>query len=141
MTKRAIEIGNNICTLADTDSHFVVVRPKALIDSSGTTWASEIVRLRTNFPDIFELSSDSNLNHYSAACRGNVAMCHITVLQYLDMTEAEDIQKITVSEKCPHREYEKKRLTHLLDRLNEAENNIAETPRYLFQICIIKPLS
>ena len=37
------------------DSHFLFMRPKAIIESSGTTWASETIRLRQRHPDLFDV--------------------------------------------------------------------------------------
>lgn len=54
MTKKVMEIGSEMTTLVDNDCHFVVVRPKAFVDSSGTTWPSEIVRLRTLHPEVLK---------------------------------------------------------------------------------------
>ena len=42
------------------DSHYVFVRPKSYVDSSGTTWASETVWLRHNFPLDFEVDKESS---------------------------------------------------------------------------------
>ena len=38
----------------DEDHHFVYVRPKAIIGSSGSVWASETVDLRHRSPDVFQ---------------------------------------------------------------------------------------
>lgn len=46
----------------DEDHHFVYVRPKATIGSSGSVWASEIVDLRHRSPDVFEMPT-SNEQH------------------------------------------------------------------------------
>ena len=51
--------------IADSDTHFVVVRPKAIIDASASTWASKIVRLSMENPDVFE--------NWSVQLRGEVS--------------------------------------------------------------------
>ena len=47
------------------DSHYVFVRPKAYIDSSGTTWASETVTLRHLVPVDFEVEESSTKDEKS----------------------------------------------------------------------------
>ena len=42
--------------ITNEDSHFVFVGPKAIVGSSGSTWASETVRLRQRNPDNFEIA-------------------------------------------------------------------------------------
>ena len=118
MTKRAVCIGDEESTLTEADDHFVVVRPKAIIDSSGTTWASEIVQLRILFPDTFEvlLPSESPL---SARVRGELAKLQYRVFQYMDMTTEMDILKVSTEDTCKHRMYELKRLKYLMICLEE----------------------
>lgn len=129
MTKRSAEIGSDVTTLADSDTHFVVMRPKAIIDSSGTTWASEIVRLRSEFPDMFEIPPDKE-NVYDALHREFASRIQYATFQYLDMTEENDLIKVSSNENCPHREYECKRLSHLLKVVREAKSSIGDLERY-----------
>ncbi|CAB3995283.1 RNA-directed DNA polymerase from transposon X-element [Paramuricea clavata] len=120
MTKRTMHIGSEITTLVDDDSHFVVVRPKAFVDSSGTTWASEIVRLRTMHPAVFEIPLASDDTSFSAEQRGSLCKIEYAVFQYLDMTEEEDVKKVSAHDDCPHRKYERNRVQHLLSKINNA---------------------
>jgi hypothetical protein len=120
MTKRAMNIGSEITTLVDDDNHFVVVRPKAFVDSSGTTWASEIIRLRTMHPAVFEIPLASDNTSFSAEQRGSLCKIEYATFQYLDMTEEEDVKKVSAHDDCPHRKYERNRVQHLLSKINNA---------------------
>ena len=46
--------------ITNEDSHFVFVRPKAIVVSSGSTWASETVWLRQRSPDNFEIADSGD---------------------------------------------------------------------------------
>ena len=96
------------------DSHYVFVRPKAYIDSSGTTWASETVTLRHLMPVDFEVEESST---YSIKMRSLRALLHDQLFQFLDMTEDGDVCKIISTlgkERNSHMEYELERLDHLI---------------------------
>ena len=135
MTKKAMEIGSEMTTLVDNDCHFVVVRPKAFVDSSGTTWASEIVRLRTLHPEVFEIPSTLKNTASCTAHRDVLCKIEYTTFQYLDMTEEEDIKKVTPNDNCPHRKYERRRIENLLFKLNNIGEIALGADRYLFLLC------
>ena len=61
-TKKGSIKGDEETLKTDEDHHFVYVRPKATIGSSGSVWASEIVDLRHRSPDVFEMPT-SNEQH------------------------------------------------------------------------------
>lgn len=90
--------------LMKNDKHIVVIRPKAHVDSSGTTWASETERLRLLYPDEFEATNlgKAHSKHFRSLC----AAIHDDVFLYVDMTEQGDIIKITTESSCKHRLYE-----------------------------------
>ena len=67
------------------DNHFVFVRPKAIVDSSGTTWASETVRLRQRNPDLFEFEETGQVE-YSKPFRQACAIAENACFLYNDMT-------------------------------------------------------
>ena len=48
------------------DNNFVFIRLKAIIGSSGSTWASETVRLRQRHPDILRLERKVRLTAFSS---------------------------------------------------------------------------
>lgn len=128
MTKKAVEIGSDITTLVHDDSHFVVVRPKAFVDSSGTSWASEIVRLQTLHPEVFEIPLAKSTHPKQ---RGILYMIEYITFQYLDMTEKEDIMKVSANDDCAHRKYERKRIEHLLAKLDGAGSIECDIDRYV----------
>lgn len=114
MTKKVVDIDGNKRLIVEDDKHIVVVRPKALVDSSGSTWASEIVRLRAEFPETFEATDERNI---SVEKRSYTTCLEAAAFQYMDMTEADDINKVTANHSCEHRVYEKKRVTKCFRKL------------------------
>ena len=93
------------------DSHFVFVRPKAIIESSGTTWASETIRLRQRHPDLFDVQE--NCEAYSTEFRQACATIENACFLYDDMTETEDLSRAQAEHTCIYTQYECKRLQHL----------------------------
>jgi hypothetical protein len=64
------------------DTHAVFIRPKATVDSSGTTWANETMELRNILPDKFEVGEPSRYPNYSSEFRGicmlkNARQCQV----------------------------------------------------------------
>ena len=41
-------------SVTDSDHHFVFVRPKAIVGSCGSVWASETIKLRHLYPEVYE---------------------------------------------------------------------------------------
>ena len=94
------------------DSHYVFVRPKSYVDSSGTTWASETVWLRHNFPLDFEVDKESSR---SVTFRKLLATLHDYAYQFRDMTMNEDLNRMSPGNlECVHVIYELDRLEHLI---------------------------
>lgn len=118
MTKKIDDIDGKKRLVVEDDKHVVVVRPKAFVDSSGSSWASEIVRLRIMFPDMFEIPDERNI---PVSKRSYVSSIEAAAFLYKDMTEDEDIDKVTNDCLCPHRAYEKKRLTKLCESVQRAD--------------------
>ena len=104
--------------LTSDDNHFVFIRPKAIIGSSGSTWANETVRLRQRHPDIFEVGEKSKA--YSIQFRKLCSIIQCACFLYVDMTEIKDLSKATGKESCIYTKYEKDRLTHLRKELTNA---------------------
>ena len=117
MTKKVDDIDGKKRLVVEDDKHIVIVRPKAIVDSSGTTWASEIVQLRIQFPDIFEIPDERTVPVFK---RSYAACLEAASFLYMDMTEVDDINKVTKHCSCPHRAYETKRVTKLLESLRRA---------------------
>ena len=94
------------------DSHYVFVGPKSYVDSSGTTWASETVWLRHNFPLDFEVDKESSR---SVMFRKLLATLHDYAYQFRDMTMNEDLNRMSPGNlECVHVIYELDRLEHLI---------------------------
>ena len=110
--------------LMKNDRHFVVIRPKAYVDSSGNAWANETERLRLLYPDDFKAIDLGN--SYSKCVHSLCAAVHDDIFLYVDMSEEGDILKVTKDDNCKHRSYEMKRLQHLIRRgeISELEWNI-----------------
>lgn len=92
--------------LTQNDNHFVFIRPKAMIGSTGSTWASETVRLRQRNPSLFEVNNGSN---YSLQFRQTCSIIQCACFQYQDMTEEGDLLKATCQEDCVYTRYEQQR--------------------------------
>lgn len=57
------------------DNHYVFVRPKSVVGSSGSVWARETVKLlRQMEPDVFEIRTE--VNNYSIDFRKACAILH-----------------------------------------------------------------
>ena len=91
MEKEVLSVDNKPTLAKTSDRHFVIVRPKAYVDSSGSTWASEVVKLRAIEADVFEVPGSGE--NVAPKVRTYVLLIHISVFQYYDMTEQEDFKK------------------------------------------------
>lgn len=52
-TKSSVMADNDEKLVTEDDRHHVIVRPKAIVGSSGSVWASETIRLRHEDPASF----------------------------------------------------------------------------------------
>ncbi len=105
--------------MTSDDNHFVFIRPKAIIGSSGTTWASETVRLRQRHPDIFDVAGKDKTSYstpFQKACSIIQCACYL----YSDKTESADLNKATGKKNCIYTQYEQERLKHLKQELTDA---------------------
>lgn len=71
---------------AKEDSHFVVIRPKAFVPSTGSVWPREAVMLRHRNPVVFEAKTIVS-TAYSAEFRTLCAMVNDFTFQYLKTSE------------------------------------------------------
>ncbi|CAB3995779.1 RNA-directed DNA polymerase from transposon X-element [Paramuricea clavata] len=103
--------------ITKNELHVVVVRPKAYVSSTGTSWANETHRLRCEYPDVHEVpvSGDQSVS-YSANFRRFCATDQCDIFMLNDMTMMEDLQKMKLQGPCIHQSYELKRLEHFLHR-------------------------
>ena len=104
--------------VTEEDSHFVFVRPKAIVGSSGSTWVSETVRLRQRNPDMFEVEASGE--SYSVQFRQSCALIHNACFLYQYMTDKDDFTKATGLKQCAYTYYENERLHHLNKELDSA---------------------
>ncbi len=123
MTKKRTEIDGKPVLHTEVDRHNIFVRPKAIVDSSGTTWASERVRLRHEQPDTFEVDVGGFKTH--ATVRKYVSSVHDSIYLYHDMTVESDYMKVEQSLDCQYRKYERRRVDDLIKKLQRAKDNIA----------------
>ncbi|CAH3032576.1 unnamed protein product, partial [Porites lobata] len=121
--------------ITEDDRHYVFVRPKAIVGSSSTVWASETVRLRHEDPSAFE---------YSLGFRKCCARLHDDLFLYYDMTESDDLDKISgeTGSNCKFFTYEKERAEHLKLRIDNLlqfceDTEMSEHNRALFASQII----
>jgi hypothetical protein len=145
MTKQSIndDTGNEKL-INDTDEHFVFVRPKSIIGSSGTVWASEMVQLRHTNPSTFQVEANKvqTCTGYTESFSSCCAMLHDYAFQFEDMTTETDLEKLLQKdcETCQKFiNYEQQRLKILNSRLQntlykvtEMESNFSEAERALF---------
>ena len=104
--------------VTDCDHYFVFVRPNAIVGSTGTVWASETVKLRHQFPEIYEVTSVNSsyskpLKQVCAKISESLKLCSM-------MTEENDVEKITSNILFKYRAYEALRVSHLNRQLNLA---------------------
>ena len=125
LNKEGVDVNGQEKLISNGDEHFVFVRPKQIVNSSGTTWVNETHRLRCELPDSFEVSNNDvalsfpkEVRCFASSVQGDVYLFH-------DMSEKEDIDKVTASPSCLFREYEKKRLKHLVKKIEKAESELA----------------
>ena len=109
LNKEGIDVNGEEKLVSIADEHFVFIRPKHIVNSSGTTWANETYRLRCEFPDSFEVIKDE----------------YIASKELRSLTSAlygeDDLEKLTNSPSCRYKKYEERRLSHLLHRIDKAE--------------------
>ena len=79
-------------------------RPKAVTPLTGSIWARETVHLHHTYPDEFEVSAPES--KYSYAFRICCAQIHDSLFHCRDMSEDEDMKKVTNTEACALRKYE-----------------------------------
>ena len=131
--------------IPEEDRHYVFVRPKAIVGSSGTVWASETLRLRYEDPLAFEVDElTPGSPQYSLGFRKCCARLHDDLFLYYDMTESDDLDNITgeTESNCKFFTYEKERAKHLKLRIDNLlqfceDTEMSEHNRALFASQII----
>ena len=111
-------IENNKETLSTAeDYHVVFVLPKNLIKSSGSTYRSQTVFMRTELPDLYDIPNGTD---YSVQFRSACALLHDYAKLYSMMTVKYDLDRVTNAQDCPHRIYEMSRLRQLENGIDKA---------------------
>ena len=112
MTKQSFKDNNGVEKLInDMDRHSVFIRPKAIVGSSGTVWASEMVRLWHSTGNIFMVEGDSlGCPQYTETFCSLCHKLHNYAFQYMDMTTEEDINKLEQGTCSKLEDYENQRL-------------------------------
>lgn len=118
-TKSSVMADNDEKLVTEDDRHHVIVRPKAIVGSSGSVWASETIRLRHEDPAAFEVEKTETNAEHSLGFRKCCARLHDDLFLYYDMTESDDLNKITEEHNCKFYAYEKQRAGHLKLRLEK----------------------
>ena len=151
MTKKSIKDKDGHEKLVtDIDNHTVFIRPKAIIGSSGSVWASGVVRLRHMKGSIFNVNEKLlDYPEYTNSFGTYCAMVHDFTYQYFDMTTKQDLKKISSDLNVKSKPFfinEQKRLEVLHNRLQltnakalEIENAMTNGEKTLL-IDIIKPV-
>lgn len=83
-TQKPVAIDKGEKLLMENDRHFVIIRPKAYLDSLGNTWPNETERLRLVFLDDFDTKDLGN--SYSKYFRSLCAAVQDDVFLYADMS-------------------------------------------------------
>jgi hypothetical protein len=131
MTKESVKDKDGCEKLINcVDHHTVFVRPKAIIGSSDTIWASEMVKLRQDNPSIFQIDEKIlGFPKYTASFNSCCSMIHDYSYQYYDMTTEEDLEKLVTevdNENQRYSDYEHKRLQILNDKLKFTLDKVIE---------------
>ena len=106
LNREGIDVNGEEKLVSVADQHFVFIRPKQIVDSSGTTWANETHRLRCEFPDSFEVVTDKCIT--SKEVRSFTSALHGDVYLFRDMSEKDDIEKLTSSSSCRYKKSTRK---------------------------------
>jgi hypothetical protein len=144
MTKESVKDKDGCEKLINcVDHHTVFVMPKAIIGSSGTAWASAMVKLRQDNPSIFQIDEEIlGFPKYRESFNYFCSMIHDYSYQYYDMTTEEDLENLVAevdNENQRYSDYEHKRLQFsndklkfTLDKVIEVENDFTVQEKALF---------
>lgn len=117
-TKEPKTVGSKEAYIMSEDESFVFMRPKAHVGSSGSVWSSEDFELRTKRPDLFEVSgSGSSL---TVPFRSFCTRVKDKVKHFIETTTEADVMAITSHPECQFKGYERKRLEHTSDYLENS---------------------
>ncbi len=127
------DIGSENKFVHEEDQTIVTVRPKAYIGSSGSVWASDLVKIKWEAPQLFEQSE--NLAHgFPLELR---KFCHrIRDIAYYfeDCTMKSDVMCVTTAPNCRFKAYERKKRVWLQTQLSEAVNSFKQEKEKLTRV-------
>lgn len=103
--------------IKNSDSSQVIVRPKYYVGSTGCVWASDMLRLRYEQPDIYEMTGTNESKSYSKQERAFCAKVRDNIFYYLDSTTEDDLASLQKGQN-QFVLYEIERLSHFQKRLN-----------------------
>ncbi|CAG2257868.1 unnamed protein product [Mytilus edulis] len=109
--------------IKDHDQSCVVVRPKFYVGSSGCVWGSDLLRLRYEKPDLFEMSPERG---ESIQDKQFYAMVHDAAFYVFDSTTDDDLTSL-LSGQSNYTHYESERITHFARRLERVLANFPNT--------------
>ena len=99
-TKSGITVEGEEKLITEDDFHHVFMRPKSLVGSSGSVWASETVHLRHEDPSAFEVQGRPECPDYSLGFRKCCARLHDDLFLNQDISESDDLNKVTEEINC-----------------------------------------
>lgn len=112
--------------IKNSDSSQVIVRPKYYVGSTGCVWASDMLRLRYEQPDIYEMTGTNESKSYSKQERAFCAKVRDNIFYYLDSTTEDDLASLQKGQN-QFVLYEIERLSHFQKRLNLAMEDWKDT--------------
>ncbi|XP_035659798.1 uncharacterized protein LOC118404665 [Branchiostoma floridae] len=120
MRKESVDAGGESRLKSTDDVSLAVIHPKAYVGTNGTTWGSNLMRLRRECPAEFEIElSPDNVKH-STPIRKLCAWVGDSVAYFMDCTMEGDVMKVTQDHDCPFRMYELQRIQSLKDQVTRA---------------------
>lgn len=101
----------------------MTVRPKHFIGSSGSVWASDLLKIKWEVPQLFEQDIQTNVEHTSALPVRKLCRCiHDILFYFKDCTLKSDVLCMSNEPDCPFRQYEEEKLNWLQTQLSSAES-------------------
>ncbi|XP_035690603.1 uncharacterized protein LOC118425678 [Branchiostoma floridae] len=96
--------------ISSRDFSMAVIHPKAYVGTNGTTWGSNLMRLRRECPDEFEVVPGADSTPYSKAVRKFCGWVSDSTFYFVDTTMKGDVMKVTKKPDCQFQKYECLRL-------------------------------
>lgn len=115
-------ISGSIKLVKESDESHVIVRPKHYVGSTGCVWASDLMRLRYENPNMYEVHNNSNVSEMDRAI---CAKIHDNVYYFLDTTTDKDLNSLTKGDDFLN--YEKKRINHMLLSITRSFHELEST--------------